>query len=389
MTSAPEIDPSSPAMLGNPYPVYAELQEKHPVFWHEKVGAWIVTRYEDCRDILMDSERFVRDPRRVSQPSSEESASVATLGAERQSDLRRLLIGSMHSQDTEQLGRNVRVKIDQILAGVASRPSFDWIPEVAAPLAGSITAELLGVREPDPRIFRAIAEGMALKFDEDLGEYDAEAERRIQEAVVAFGAVIDEWLGSEDTHGTILTLKNRADELGVPLPVIKNSIGLLFSGGYTTIFGSSGNLAYTVMERPDVLEQFRDPSLLSTGIDEFLRLHGPTWATGRVATRTTEIRGVTVKQGDPMLIVVAAANRDPAQFPRPQEIVLDRTPNKHLAFGWGPHSCVGSLFGQLALRELIGALHDAPTPLRMTGTPVPLPTITVRSFGSLPVTFTA
>src|SRR5579859_4724475 len=96
MSSAPEFDPLSPAMLANPYPVYAELQEKHPVFWHEKMGAWVVTRYEDCRDVLMDAERFVRDPRRVSQPSSEASASVQTLGAARQEELRRLIIGSIH-----------------------------------------------------------------------------------------------------------------------------------------------------------------------------------------------------------------------------------------------------------------------------------------------------
>ncbi len=384
MSSAPEFDPLSPAMLENPYPVYADLQEKHPVFWHEGAGAWVVTRYEDCRNILMDSELFVRDPRRVSELSSEAGASIRSLDVPSQGELRRLIIGSIHSQDLEQIGHSVRASIDRIFEGVASRPSFDWMTEVAAPLAGTITAEFLGVRVPDPRVFKAIGEGMARKFDADLGGHDAEAARRVREA---FGALIDGWLGSKDTHGTILTLKDQAEAMGVPLPVIKNSIGLLFIGSYGTIFASSGSMAFMLMERPDVLEQLRDPGLLGTGIDEFVRFDGPTQATSRVATRTTEIRGVTIAQGDPMFIVLAAANRDPAQFPRPQELVLDRTPNKHFGFGWGPHSCVGSLFGQLALRELVRALHDAPAPLRMTDTPVRLPTTTVRSFISLPVTF--
>jgi cytochrome P450 len=384
MSSAPEFDPLSPAMLENPYPVYAELQEKHPVFWHEKVGAWVVTRYDDCRDILMDAELFVRDPRRVSEQSSEAGASIQSIDAQRQIELRRLIIGSMHSQDLEQIGRNVRASIDRILKGVASRPSFDWMSEVAAPLAGTITAEFLGVREPDPRVFKAIVEGMARNFDADLGEHDAEAAGQVRGA---FGALIDEWVGAEDTHGTILTLKEQAAEMGVPLAVIKNSIGLLFIGSYGTIFASSGTLALMLMERPDVLEQLRDPGLLGTGIDEFLRFDGPTQATSRVATRATEVRGVTIQRGDPVFIVLAAANRDPAQFPRPQELVLDRTPNKHFGFGWGPHSCLGQLFGQLALRQLVCALHDAPAPLRMTGTPVRLPTTTVRGLASLPVTF--
>jgi cytochrome P450 len=384
MSSATEFDPLSPATLEDPFPVYAELQEKHPVFWHKKVGAWVVTRYQDCRDILMDPELFVRDPRRVGELSSEAGASIQSLDAASQSELRRLIIGSIHSQDLEQIGRSVRASIDRNFEGVASRPSFDWMTEVAAPLAGTITAEFLGVREPDPRVFKAIGEGMARKFDADIGGHDAEAARRVREA---FGALIDGWLGAEDTHGTILTLKDRADEMGVPLPVIKTSIGLLFIGSYGTIFASSGNLVLLLMQRSDVLEQLRDPGLLGTGIDEFVRFDGPTQATSRVATRATEIRGVTIEQGDPVLIVLAAGNRDPAQFPRPHELVLDRTPNKHLGFGWGPHSCVGSLFGQLALRELVRALNDAPAPLRMTDTPVRLPTTTVRSIASLPVTF--
>jgi cytochrome P450 len=383
MNSAPEFDPVSPAMLENPYPVFAELQEKHPVFWHDGLGAWVITRYEDCRETLMNHELFVRDPRRVGEVSSEAPASIQSVDAQRQAELRRLIIGSMHSQDLEQIARSVRASIDRIFERVAAKPSFDWMSEVAAPLSGTVTAEFLGVREPDPRVFKAIGEGMARKFDADLGADDAEAGRRVREA---FAALIDGWVNAEDTHGTILTLKERAAELGVPLPVIKTSIGLLFIGSYGTIFAASGNIALTLMDRPDIFEGLRDPALQGTGVDELVRYDGPTQATSRVARRTTEIRGVKIQEGDPVFIVLGAANRDPAQFPRPQEILLDRTPNKHLGFGWGPHSCLGLLFGQLALRELVRALHEAPA-LRRTGTPVRLPTATVRSIASLPVTF--
>jgi len=212
MTSVVDFDPLGPAMMEDPYPVYAELQRKHPVFWQEQVRAWIITRYDDCRDILMDGESYVRDPRRISEPSKDASASVQTLAAENQTELRRLLIGSMHAQDLPQLGRNVRARIDEVFARVMSRPSFDWITEVAAPLAGGITAELLGVSEPDPRVFQAVAEGMALKFDEDLGEENSEAASKVQAAIDGFAVIIDEWLASDETHGTILTIKNTKGE---------------------------------------------------------------------------------------------------------------------------------------------------------------------------------
>jgi cytochrome P450 len=388
MSSAPEFDPLSPAMMTDPYPIYAQLQQEHPIFWAEKMGAWVVTRYEDCHNILTDSEQFIRDRRRVSEQDTDDDASLQSIEAAKQAELRRLLISAIHIQDQEQIGRSVRASIDQTFAELAARPSFDWIFEVAAPLAGTITAELMGVAEPDPKHFKAIAESMARKFDEDLSD-DAEEARRIAENFAAFGAIIDGWIDSDQTHGTIRTFLDRAAELGIPLPVVKNSVGLLFSGSYTTIFGTFGNVAFRLMDRPDVLEQLRDPGLMSTGTDELVRYDGPTWATGRVATRETEVRGVTIKKGDPLFLAVAAANRDPAQFPRPQEILLDRTPNRHLGFGWGPHSCVGSLFGHLAIRELVHALQDAPAPLRLIGTPVRLPVATVRAYASLPVTFQA
>jgi hypothetical protein len=207
MTFVPEFDPLSPATLENPYPVYAELQEKNPVFWHEKTGAWVITRYDDCRDVLMDSELFTRDPRRVSEVSSEADTSLRSIEAAKQAELRRFIVGAMHAQDLSQIGHSVRASIDRIFANVASRPSFDWMMEVAATLSGTITSEFLGVAEPDPAVFKAIGEGMARSFDADLGGHDPEAEGRIR---AAFGALIDGWLSAPDTHGTVLTLKEQA-----------------------------------------------------------------------------------------------------------------------------------------------------------------------------------
>lgn len=93
------------------------------------------------------------------------------------------------------------------------------------------------------------------------------------------------------------------------------------------------------MQQPELLEQLRDAAaLLSTGVNELLRYDGPSQALSRVALRQTEIRGVTIQPGDVVLTLLAAANRDPAEFTKPNEILLDRKPNRHLGFGWGAPS---------------------------------------------------
>ncbi|WP_330343228.1 cytochrome P450 [Streptomyces sp. NBC_00557] len=112
-----------------------------------------------------------------------------------------------------------------------------------------------------------------------------------------------------------------------------------------------------------------DERLLDTGVDELIRFDGPAQGTSRVATRRTTIRGTVIEPGQTVLTLMAAANRDPEQFPRPDELVLDRSPNPHLGFGWGPHACLGTIFGQLAVKQLVIGLLDAGTPLRLAGTP--------------------
>jgi cytochrome P450 len=384
MNSVPDFDPHSPAMLDNPYPYYAELQQHHPIFWHKGLHSWIVTRYDDCRDILGNHELFSRDRRRTAEVESEERKALQTLDSSMQGTLRRLLISSLHSQDREQLAPSIRAGIGRLFESLASRPSFDWMEEVAGPLAISISAEFLGVSVPDHETFRRISLGIAEGFDADIRPEIAQVR---DQARAQYGALIDGWLSAEDTHGTTLTFKDSVNDIGLPVELLKNSVGLLFSGSFGTIYTASGNIALILMQQPELLEQLRDSALLSTGVNELLRYDGPSQALSRVALRQTEIRGVTIQPGDVVLTLLAAANRDPAEFTKPNEILLDRKPNRHLGFGWGAHSCVGSLFGQLALRELVTGLLNARGALRLAGQPVRLRTANVRVLASLPVTF--
>jgi cytochrome P450 len=162
---------------------------------------------------------------------------------------------------------------------------------------------------------------------------------------------------------------------------------VMFNASYGTVFATAGNVALTLLEHPEAMEALQDPQLLTTGVDELIRFDGPAQGTSRVATRRTTISGTTIEPGPIVLTLMAAANRDPEEFPRPEELLLNRTPNRHLSFGWGPHSCLGAVFGRLAVRELVRGLLAAPQRLRLAGVPTRRRTATVRSLDALPVTF--
>jgi cytochrome P450 len=143
-----------------------------------------------------------------------------------------------------------------------------------------------------------------------------------------------------------------------------------------------------LLKMPEAVEKLRDPQLLATGFDELMRYDCAVQGASRIATRPGDIGGVEIKRGDVVLTLFGAANRDPDQFPAPDDLVLDRTPNKHMAFGRGPHTCVGNLFTQQVLQALLKSLIDVGRPLRLAGTPRRRRTATMRYLDTLPVTFT-
>lgn len=377
-------DPLDPALLEDPYPRYAELREKAPVFWHEGMRSWVLTRYRDCRDVLRDHELFARDRRRVGEVLPEFRQSLQSLDPPAQTPLRSLMMNAFRAQDLDEIGQQARELLHERFHELAGRGPFDWMDQVAAPLAMFVTARLLGVPEPDHAQYAHISEGIALRMDAGLVPANREEGDRARNRL---NALADAWFDGEQRPGVLADVKRNADRAGLPGHYIRNSTGMMFNASYGTIFATAGNVAVTLMRHPEALDALRDESLQSTGVDELIRFDGPAQGTSRVAVRDTEIGGTRIAAGQIVLTLLAAANRDPQEFPRPEELVLDRRPNRHLGFGWGPHACVGALFGQAAIRELIAGLLAVPARLRPAGPPVRRRTATVRSLDRLPVVF--
>lgn len=383
MTQASLYNPLSIEMLEDPYPHYAWLQRHHPIFWHEVMECWVVTRYRDCREVLRDHKRFATDWTHTGEVVPPARQNLQSLDPPAQAPLRSLIMNAMHAQDMAAIRRRARENVDRLLDGLRARPLFEWMGEVAAPVALSITADLLGVDEPELADYADISEGLALRMDAGLRPENAVFG---DEARARLNALADRWFAEPAPDGFLRAVKDGASRVEVPLHFVHNSVGMMFNASFGTVYATAGNVLLTLLRHPEAITALADERLLVSGVDELIRFDGPAQGTSRVAIQPTELHGVTVEPGQVVMTALAAANRDPDEFPEPDQLLLDRNPNRHLGFGWGVHACVGSAFGQLAIQEVVAALVAAP-PLRLVGEPLRRHTATVRSIAELPVSF--
>jgi cytochrome P450 len=384
MVVPPVYDPLSTETLEDPYPLYARLLKESPVFWHEQMQSWVICRNEDCRNILRDHVRFARDRRRVGVEVPEHLQNLQSLDPPELSPLKSVLMTAFRRQDLDVLGENARELIAQTVNPLRDRDEFDWIHEVAGPVSLMVSAELFGVVPPSLDRYSAISDAIARRMDAGL---NPAAIGPGDSARAELNGIVDGWLAEESGSGVLASIRDDANRAGLPAHYIRNSASNMFNASYGTLFAAIGNVALAVAEHPEAMDELRaDAALLETAPDEFMRFDGPAQGTSRVAVVETEIGGRTVLPGQIVMTLFGAANRDPEEFERPDELVLNRRPNRHLGFGWGAHGCLGLMFGNVVIRELLRVLTDAPD-LRLAGAPTRRRTATVRSMDALPVSF--
>lgn len=386
MPSQPAYDPLDPTTLENPYPTFAGLRETTPVFWHEGLRSWCLTRYADCVAVLRDHERFARDRRRTGTTVAEPSLSVQSLDPPEQAGVRSLFMNALRAQDLDALERRARQRLASVFGRLGDRAEFDVMAEVAAPLSVAVVSDLLGVDEPDIGSFAAVSDAIMRSMDAGLDPATVEPGRAARREL---SALVESWFRDSGRPGLLSHVRQHAGQTaGTDADLyVRNTARVMFQGGYSTMTAAIGNAVHTLLRHPDAFARMRDATVLRTGVDELVRFDGPVQGTSRIATAPAMIGGVLVRPGETVLALFAAANHDPSQFPQPDRLSLDRAPNRHLGYGWGTHSCIGTVPAQAALRALVASLADQPTPLRATGPPRRRRTATMRVFDVLPVTF--
>ncbi|MEQ1871695.1 MAG: cytochrome P450 [Vicinamibacterales bacterium] len=368
--------------INHPQPVYDEMLAEHPVHWHEQMQCWVVARYDDCRLVLTNHEIYARDWRRVGEELPAFKQSVQSMDPPEQTLLRNLLLNVIKAQPIVDICQRGCELVSRRLAELADADSFDFQREISAPYGLFVVARLLGVPEPNLEEFGRLSEAIARRMDAGLDPSTAEEGDAARHQLYD---LVDDWFEQDTTTGVVSVLKAQVAEAGLADHLVRNTVGIVFNAGYSTAYATTGNATLTLLNHPAALARLRDRAIVPSGVEELVRFEGPAQGTSRVATRDTELAGVRIRRGEVVLALFAAANRDPRQFDRPGDLLLDRTPNRHLGFGWGPHACLGALLGQQSLAEYVSCLANLERPLELAGTPRRRRTATLRCLEYLPV----
>lgn len=392
-----------PAMLADPCAAYARLRTADPVHWSPSLDSWVLTRFADVSAALRDpafSSTFAAAPpsAKGAAPAPAEAlarvytfvrSSLVFSDPPEHTRLRRLVSRAFAPGVVEQLSEVISSITDQLLPNRDGE--LELIGELAEPLPLKVLGELLGVSLTDVqcRRVKAACDDFLLPFGRDLATLgDAEivrAKAAGRELDHFVSTVVDRPSGRMDDVVGRLVAGEAEDRLS--RQELFANIVLLLVAGHENLTSLLGNGVALLLDLPDVRRAARqNPALWPEVVDELLRLVTPNQFIRRQARRELVIGDRVIAAGQSVLLVLAAANRDPEQFPDPDTFHLHRRDRRDVAMGLGMHYCLGAplarLETQIALRELFDRYPDVQ---RTDATLEYVPNFNVRLLRSLPL----
>lgn len=348
------------AFAGDPFPAYARLRAEAPVARNAEVGFWVLSKHADVLAASTDPATFCSRRGILLLEIGADYASPPTMmhtDPPEHTRYRALAQPGFAPSLIRSLEPVVRVRARTLLDGLEPGAARDVVAPVTVPFPLQIIAELLGIPDDEwPRFHlwsEAVIPGALDLPDDERQALQAEmVTYLVGEAKARRDAPRDDFisaLGAAEVDGERLS----DDELAMFL------VQLLVAGNETSRNMLSGGLV-ALAERPDQWQALRDDRRrVVTAVEELLRWTTPVVYFMRTATRDVEVRGARIGEGEPVVLLYASANRDRDEFgPSADEFDVTRSPNRHMAFGFGPHFCIGAALARLEGRVLLEELLD-------------------------------
>lgn len=361
------FDPTSPRHLADPHPLLRRMREQAPVYRFSPPsggpGVWYLTRYRDVQRALLDpnlGRQATRLPpelaavhlRLEADPLAMVRRNVFNLDPPDHTRLRRLIAPAFSARSVAQVGRHIREVVDALIADIAGCTApVDVIEALALPLPSLVVADLVGFPIDDRALLRQWSDAMLRSHDplrvrRAGGEFIAYIRDKIAERRSAPG---------DDLLSALIEAERSG---GLSRTELISSVFQLVLAGDETSVNLVGNATLELLRHPDQLALLRKrPELLDQAVEEVIRFNGPVgYSRPLYALADTPIGSSLVPQGEVVVPMLLAANRDPAQFPDPDVFDIERTGGRHLGFGHGIHFCLGAAIARRQARIAIEAL---------------------------------
>lgn len=393
MLAAPNI--GDPAFLENPFPFYEMGRAMSPLFV-PNMGIWMAFNHDECQAILKDNATWQSGMGAAyEQDPSQPQPSMLGSNPPRHTRLRALVSQAFTPRMIEQLEPRLRQIAGELLDPVIGKGEMDLVETLAYPLPVIAISEILGV-EPEKRDqFKKWSDEVVATLGTGAAGNPEEGditETTFQEMSDYFERLCNERRAHPKADLISGLVQAEMDGEKLSWDELRQMLVLLLVAGNETTTNLIGNAVQEFIAHPDQLARVEaDPATIPSALEEVMRISSPVQATVRRASRDTEFRGKEVKEGQQMVVWLAAANRDPEQFPDPLTFDVTRSPNRHLGFGMGIHFCLGAPLARLEAKVAMEELLKRTKNFRRSDDSVlpRVPTFIMRGVKSLPVEFEA
>ncbi len=366
------------AVQSDPYEFYEKMHKECPVYEIPGMGAYMVTKYDDLRQVLKDTVAFSSDSRRATQGSMQAAgimekyhAGLAERGWAHVQTLQRT-DPPEHSRYRKLLdrvftGKRVRAMepyidsvANELIDKFADSGSCEFIDDFAMPMPGIIIAEQLGLDRRDVKTFKKWADAMLAGSGMPMTEEQMLATLETELEAQHFLAEVFEERRKNPTDDLMsgLVHAHGDDEEPLSMHELQNLMHQLITGGYETTQSAIAHGMWLLVRQPELQGLLRDePEKMKKFIEESLRWESPVQGLSRVTTKDIELNGTTIPANSPVIVRYGAANRDEEMFECPHKFDIDRkNSGAHMAFGSGAHFCVGAMLARQEMASSFKAI---------------------------------
>ena len=381
-------DPFSHGFLSDPYPYHEALREAGPVVWLEQYGIWAMARHEQVRDALTDWQTYcssagvgLSDFRK--EPPWRPPSIILEADPPLHTRTRAVLTRILSPAAIKVLRETFEREAETLIARLVEQREFDGVADLAEAYPLKVFPDAVGISQ----------EGRENLLPYGSMVFNSFGPRNdLFEQAMANASPVRDWIMSKCSRAALAP-----DGLGIQIfqavdagELSEDEAGMLVrsflsAGIDTTVYGL-GNTLYCLARYPEQWQVLRkNPNLIRGAFEEVLRFEAPVQTFFRTTTRSVDVGGVQLGDGEKVLLLFAAANRDPRRWERPDTFDVSRRAAGHMTFGTGIHGCVGQAVARLETEAVLGALAKRVELFELTAEPTRRLNNTLRGFDTLPL----